>query len=34
MSWFEGFDEGRFEVNGTKIYARHGGDRGLCGFFL
>lgn len=27
MSWFEGFDEGRFEVNGTEIFARYGGDR-------
>lgn len=27
MSWFEGFDEELFHVNGTEIYARLGGDR-------
>ena len=28
MSWFEGFNDGLFEVNGTQIFARYGGDRG------
>jgi haloacetate dehalogenase len=27
MGWFEGFEEGRFAVNGTEIFARSGGDR-------
>ncbi|MDB5944969.1 MAG: chlorophyllase family protein [Ramlibacter sp.] len=27
MSWFEGFDEDVFHVNGTEIFARFGGDR-------
>jgi haloacetate dehalogenase len=27
MSWFEGFDAGWFEVNGTQVFARYGGDR-------
>jgi haloacetate dehalogenase len=27
MGWFEGFEEGRFAVNGTEIFARFGGDR-------
>ncbi len=28
MAWFEGFNHGRFEVNGTDLYVRYGGDRG------
>ena len=27
MTWFDGFESGRFEVNGTEIFARCGGDR-------
>ncbi|HSV34734.1 MAG TPA: alpha/beta hydrolase [Ramlibacter sp.] len=27
MSWFDGFENGRFEVNGTEIFARFGGRR-------
>jgi haloacetate dehalogenase len=27
MSWFEGFEERRFDVNGTEIFARFGGAR-------
>ncbi|MET0311600.1 MAG: alpha/beta hydrolase [Burkholderiaceae bacterium] len=28
MTWFEGFSSGTFEVNGTEIFARHGGRAG------
>jgi haloacetate dehalogenase len=34
MSWFDGFDEDVFAVNGTEIFARFGGDRGKPALLL
>ena len=34
MSWFQGFEAGGFDVNGTHIHARFGGDRGKPALLL
>ncbi|HYF21573.1 MAG TPA: alpha/beta hydrolase [Ramlibacter sp.] len=34
MSWFEGFESGRWRVNGVELFARHGGTRGKPALLL